>query len=283
MDVFSGQADDSLRQRGSRRLWGPALAVSLAALLGHPLVAGFPAWAEAAPGTDQTDHSGHAHATPGAAAEVGTAEAEPATLEEISYFFGFSFGNMLQQGGTREVDYAALQRGMEESLAGQVPGLTEERQRQIIAAIQNQQQEKQRNPAARMQAEARQHMIRNARQPGVQVTTSGLHYEVMRAGTGPSPEPADSVLVHYEGKLASGEVFDSSIARGEPAQFRLGQVITGWAEGLQLMKQGGKTRFTIPPDLGYGPGGTSNIPPHAVLIFEVELLEVLPAAPTPAG
>jgi FKBP-type peptidyl-prolyl cis-trans isomerase FklB len=80
--------------------------------------------------------------------------------------------------------------------------------------------------------------------------------------------------VHYEGRLVSGEIFDSSIERGTPAEFGLNQVIAGWTEGLQLMNVGGKTRFTIPADLAYGPGGTRGIPPNSALIFEVELLDV---------
>lgn len=81
-------------------------------------------------------------------------------------------------------------------------------------------------------------------------------------------------MVHYEGKLVTGKIFDSSVARNEKAEFRLNQVIPGWTEGLQLMKPGGKMRLVVPPALGYGPGGTRNIPPNAVLIFEIELFEV---------
>jgi FKBP-type peptidyl-prolyl cis-trans isomerase len=93
-------------------------------------------------------------------------------------------------------------------------------------------------------------------------------------GEGEAPSATDSVVVHYEGSLIDGTVFDSSIARGAPAEFGLNQVIRGWTEGLQLIKPGGKARLTIPSDLGYGPGGVGNIPPNAVLVFEVELLEV---------
>ena len=81
--------------------------------------------------------------------------------------------------------------------------------------------------------------------------------------------------MHYEGRLVDGTVFDSSYEREQPAEFGLNQVITGWTEGLQLMKTGGKSRLFIPPELGYGPGGTGSIPPNAVLIFDVELLEII--------
>lgn len=108
------------------------------------------------------------------------------------------------------------------------------------------------------------------------VTDSGLKYFTVKEGTGKSPKATDLVTVHYEGKLTDGTVFDSSYTRGEPAQFPLNQVIPGWTEGLQLMKEGGKTVFYIPSKIGYGEMGTPGgpIPPNADLIFTVELIKV---------
>jgi FKBP-type peptidyl-prolyl cis-trans isomerase len=111
-------------------------------------------------------------------------------------------------------------------------------------------------------------------QEGAVQTASGLVYQELVAGTGAHPSATDSVTVHYEGSFADGRVFDSSIKRGEPTTFMLGQVIPGWIEGLQLMKPGGKARLVIPSELGYGAKGYGNIPPNATLIFEVELLSI---------
>jgi FKBP-type peptidyl-prolyl cis-trans isomerase len=117
----------------------------------------------------------------------------------------------------------------------------------------------------------------NKERSGVTTTASGLQYEVLKPGEGDSPVASDTVAVHYEGKLLDGTVFDSSYQRGEPAVFRLDQVIPGWTEGVQLMKPGAKYRFTIPPELGYGPEGAGGvIPPNAVLQFDVELLAIAP-------
>lgn len=107
-------------------------------------------------------------------------------------------------------------------------------------------------------------------------TASGLQYQVLKHGTGTvSPKATDTVTVNYEGKLLDGTVFDSSIARGEPATFPLNQVIPGWTEGLQLMKVGDKFKFVIPANLAYGPNSpTPAIPPNSPLVFEVELLSI---------
>jgi FKBP-type peptidyl-prolyl cis-trans isomerase len=115
---------------------------------------------------------------------------------------------------------------------------------------------------------------------------SGLRYEIVQEGTGPSPKPTDTVKVHYTGKLVDGSVFDSSVQRGEAAEFPLDQVIPGWTEGIQKMKKGGKIKLYVPPDLGYGDDGRPGIPPGSTLIFDVELLDIKPAgtaAPSPTG
>ena len=115
----------------------------------------------------------------------------------------------------------------------------------------------------------------NGKKAGVVTTKSGLQYQVMREGSGAKPGPRDTVKVHYEGRLPDGKVFDRSIARGEPIEFPVDQVIAGWTEALQLMKTGAKYRLFIPSALGYGAQGAGNaIPPHSSLIFEVELLGV---------
>jgi FKBP-type peptidyl-prolyl cis-trans isomerase len=108
-------------------------------------------------------------------------------------------------------------------------------------------------------------------------TTSGLEYIEVEAGTGAQAEAGKSVSVHYTGKLQDGKVFDSSVSRGEPISFKLGvgQVIKGWDEGIALMKVGGKAQLIIPPDLGYGARGAGGvIPPNAILVFDVELVDV---------
>ena len=110
---------------------------------------------------------------------------------------------------------------------------------------------------------------------GIMVTESGLQYKQLQAGTGTvHPKVADMVKVHYEGMLADGTVFDSSIKRGEPIRFGLERVIVGWKEGLQLMVVGDKTRFFIPPSLAYGEKWAGDIPPNSALIFDVELLDI---------
>jgi FKBP-type peptidyl-prolyl cis-trans isomerase len=117
----------------------------------------------------------------------------------------------------------------------------------------------------------------NAKKEGVKTTASGLQYKVIKEGEGKSPKATDTVRVHYRGTLLNGTEFDSSIKRGQPAEFPLDKVIKGWTEGVQLMKEGAKYQFFIPSNLAYGEQGTLGGPigPNETLIFEIELLKVL--------
>ena len=135
---------------------------------------------------------------------------------------------------------------------------------------------KQKEEAQAHIAEGKAYLDTNAKKAGVTVTKSGLQYEVLQEGTGNSPKATDTVRCHYEGRLLDGTIFDSSYKRGEPADFGLNQVIPGWTEGVQLMKEGAKFRFTIPYLLAYGEQGAgASIPPFSTLIFDVELIKVL--------
>ncbi len=117
---------------------------------------------------------------------------------------------------------------------------------------------------------------KNKNRQGVQTTASGLQYEVLTEGNGPKPGPADRVKVHYHGTLIDGTVFDSSVERGDPAEFGVGQVIPGWTEALQMMPTGSKWKIYVPSNIAYGERSPSpNIQSNAVLIFEVELLAIL--------
>ena len=117
-------------------------------------------------------------------------------------------------------------------------------------------------------------LAENAKKPGVITTASGLQYQVITEGTGASPSPTDNVTVHYQGTTIAGKEFDSSYKHGAPATFPLNRVIPGWTEGLQLMKEGGKSRFFIPSNLAYGERGAGrDIGPNSALIFEVELIK----------
>lgn len=221
-------------------------------------------------------------AAPLAWSEEGeVAQTDETLTKGRGYFFGYSFGNMLQQNGNPDVDLESLLAGLRDSLGGVQPSLSADEQTAIIEMVRGRQAEIEAAAQAQrdsMAADARSaglaYLAQNAEKPGVTVTGSGLQIEMLVEGEGEAPNATDTVVVHYEGSLIDGTVFDSSIARGTPAEFGLNQVIRGWTEGLQLIKPGGKARLTIPSELGYGPGGVGNIPPNAVLVFEVELLEV---------
>jgi peptidylprolyl isomerase/FKBP-type peptidyl-prolyl cis-trans isomerase FklB len=128
-------------------------------------------------------------------------------------------------------------------------------------------------------------MAKNAKVRGVKTLPSGVQYKVVKAGpaTGVSPKVVDEVKVHYEGKLLSGLVFDSSFQRGTPATFPLRGLIPAWTEALQLMKPGDEWLLYVPPALGYGAQGAGPIPPNSVMVFRIQLIDVMPHPAPPAG
>jgi FKBP-type peptidyl-prolyl cis-trans isomerase len=148
---------------------------------------------------------------------------------------------------------------------------------QFQTDLQKLQEKRERELSEKNAKEGKEFLAKNAKQKGVRITKSGLQYKVLKEGPkgGKSPKATDTVVTHYTGRLLDGTVFDSSMDRGHPASFPVGQVIKGWTEALQLMKPGDKWELYIPAELAYGEmGAGGRIPPNAVLIFELELLSI---------
>ena len=206
---------------------------------------------------------------------VPAAEDVPKNLDsDLSYFFGYSFGNMLKEGGNNEVDLERLAQGIKDSLAEKAPELTQSQQEAVIELVKKRRSDLQSRQGLAMLVQGQEFLAVNAGKEGVKRTASGLQYKVIEEGTGAKPTIDNTVVVHYEGQLINGQIFDSSRQRGQPAEFVLGHIIRGLTEGLQLMKEGGMTRLFIPSELGYGQRHTEIIPTNAVLIFDVELIEI---------
>lgn len=194
-------------------------------------------------------------------------------MEKISYALGLGIGQQLKSMNIENFDIKEFSRSIEEVMAGRDTDMTA-REAQVMLSEYFQKKEKQQ--AEENIAKGKAYLEENGKREGVITTKSGLQYEVLTEGTGKSPKATDKVRCHYEGRLTDGSVFDSSYQRGEPADFGLNQVIAGWTEGVQLMKEGAKYRFHIPYLLGYGERGAgASIPPYATLVFDVELIKVL--------
>ena len=200
------------------------------------------------------------------------------TRAQASYGIGLSIGQQLKRDGL-EIDVEALAQGFRDIFADAEPKLSDE---QIGVAIRAFQQEMKVKLAAKRKAladknkkEGATFLAENKKKDGVVTLESGLQYKVLKKGNGPKPKVTDTVTAHYHGTLLDGTVFDSSVDAGKPLTISVGGVIRGWREALQLMSVGDKLRLFVPSDLAYGPDGAGDdIGPHAVLIFEVELLEI---------
>ncbi len=202
-------------------------------------------------------------------------------MDKLSYALGHNIGHQLIGMGLQKSlnieDYAAA---IADVLQGREPKMSHQEVQQVLEHYfteleQRQQAEAaERGKAAKGEGEA--FLAENKKRAGVVTTPSGLQYEIVKEGTGRQPKASDTVRCHYEGTLIDGTVFDSSYRRNQPAEFGLHQVIAGWTEGVQLMKEGSIFKFYIPYNLAYGERGAgADIPPYAALIFTVELIKVL--------
>ncbi len=194
------------------------------------------------------------------------------TMDSVSYSLGVLVAQNLKKQGLQEIDTEALARGIEDVLQDKDLEISLSNANQIVQQHMMERQAAQFQPVIE---KGKAFLAENAERPEVTKLPSGLQYEVLQEGTGATPKATDRVTVHYTGKLLDGTVFDSSVERGEPATFGVTQVIQGWVEALQLMKEGAKWRLYIPYDLAYGERGAGrDIGPYETLIFDVELLKI---------
>lgn len=200
--------------------------------------------------------------------------------EQFSYSYGYLMGRNNTDALT-DLNLDIFYQGLQEGAQSKTARLTDEEMAKAINDYKKTLEAKQLvefQKTGQLNTQAGTAFLAdNAKKSGVITTKSGLQYQVLKEGNGQKPKATSRVKVNYEGRLLDGTVFDSSIARNHPVEFQLSQVITGWTEGLQTMKEGGKTRFFIPANLAYGEVGAGDtIGPNSTLIFDIELLQVLP-------
>ena len=201
-------------------------------------------------------------------AERGNARAD------MSYAFGMAIADDLMNAGL-EFNYDALIRGLRDVVENRQTLFSME---EAFDKIDNAFAAAQAEITERYIAESKAFLAANGSRPGVVVTPSGLQFELISAGNGEMPGIGDTVLVHYQGADIYGNIFDSTYEYGEPVEIPLDRVIPGWSEGLRMMREGSRARLFIPPDLAYGERGAGGvIAPNAVVVFDVQLLEILPS------
>ena len=192
--------------------------------------------------------------------------------KKAGYGMGVLFANNVKGQGGDSLDVEAMMAAIKDVFERKTLQLDQQSCMPIVQQFMQQAAEKK---GAVAKEQGRAFLENNKKNEGITTTASGLQYKVLSQGTGKSPSSANNVTVHYTGKLIDGSVFDSSVQRGQPANFGVSQVIAGWTEALQLMKEGDKWMLYIPYQLAYGERGQGGqIPPYATLIFEVELIKV---------
>jgi FKBP-type peptidyl-prolyl cis-trans isomerase FklB len=205
-------------------------------------------------------------------------------IDKVSYSIGLQVGfNFVKQNQALkkqnvQINVDAMIAGVKDAIAGK-PQLNTDQVREVLTKFEKDMTAKVQASAQKNKTEGEKFLAENKKKEGVKTTSSGLQYKVLKEGNGPQPQGSDIVTVNYRGTLIDGTEFDSSYKRGEPATFPLTGVIKGWTEGLQLMKVGSKYQLWVPANLAYGERQMGpDIGPDSALIFEVELLDVKPAA-----
>ena len=197
------------------------------------------------------------------------------TVAKGSYGIGLQIGQQLADSGLA-INVAAVAKGIYDLLNQNPPAVDFGEVSQALQQLQAQAEEQAKAQFKEVEQAGLAFLAANAQKDGVQTTDSGLQYEVLVEGQGAKPASTDTVRVHYTGTLPDGTVFDSSVTRGQPAEFPVTGVIRGWVEALQMMPVGSKWRLAIPHELAYGERGAgASIPPFSPLVFEVELLDIL--------
>ena len=193
----------------------------------------------------------------------------------VSYGIGRQLGDQLRDNPPPGVNLDAILAGLTDAFAGKPSRVGQEEMSASFKVIREIMQAEAAVKAEQAAGAGLAYLAENGQREGVTTLASGLQYEVITSGSGAQPTREDQVRTHYHGMLIDGTVFDSSYERGEPAEFPVSGVIPGWTEALQLMSAGSKWRLYVPSELAYGAQGVGSIPPHSVLVFDVELLDVL--------
>jgi len=194
-------------------------------------------------------------------------------LDSVSYLLGVQYAKGLtEKGGVKELDNRSFITGVQRIMDGKESEISDEAANACMTAYFDKLEEAK---GAESKAEGNLFLEANKAKEGVKVTESGLQYKILTEGNGAIPTAGAKVKVHYTGKLIDGTVFDSSLERGEPAEFATNQVIPGWTEALTMMPVGSKWELVIPAELAYGNRATGPIPAGSTLIFEVELLDIV--------